>query len=297
MDRLRAYVFLLLFASLLLLSSCSLDAVAKFANQSSQALAQGPGILKDVEGSCIRRQMSLGQTPYYGLDQPDLAAKVQADAAKSCAVFTDETPDLLAASKALTDYFTAISQLASTGKTSAGNGSKPPAGTGKTPESQTLLKATGSIISVIGKMASEAYRAKHLDEDLKKVAPDVDAVLVALKTVGDDAYNGLLTTEQQAYERQFNLSLQDLGTPSPNDSPQLKLVRVLAKDDESTQARLIAAKHAAAKAYGEAIDKILAGHKALLGHSGKLDAKDVPGLIQPYTDDLSKLVQSLSQIF
>lgn len=288
----------LLLASLFSLSSCSLTAVGEFANQSSQALAQGPAILKDVEASCIRRQMTLGQAQYYGLDQPDSAAKAQADAAKNCEAFTSKTPDLLAASKAVTDYFSALSQLASAGKSSAGKDSGgADAKTAKTPESQTLLKATGNIVEAVGKLAAEGYRAKHLEKDLTSVAPDVDAVLKALKAVGDVDYNRLLINEQQAYEEQFNVPLQELGAPAAKDSPQLKLLRVLAKDDESTQERLIAAKHAAANAYGDAIDKILAGHKALLAHQGKLDAKDVPGLVQPFTDDLSKIVQSLTQIF
>jgi hypothetical protein len=299
MRRLRVFAVLLLFGSLLLLSSCSLDAVAKFANQSSQALAQGPAILKDIEASCIRRQLS--QQPYYGLDQAELAAQAQANAATSCATFSNSTPALLVASKTLTDYFTAISQLASTGKTSAGKNAdsdkQAASKAARTPESQTLMKSAGSIIDVIGKLASEAYRDKHLQADLKKVAPDVDAVLKALKTAGDDDYNRTLDSEQLTYERQFSVSLQDLGAPGAGDPPQVKLIRILAKNNESSQAEIIAAKHAAAKAYGDAVDKIISGHDALLAHSGKLDAKDVPSLIQPYTDEVSKLVPLISKVF
>ena len=174
--------------------------------------------MKDVEASCIRRQMTLGQAQYYGLDQPDSAAKTQADAAKNCEAFTSKTPDLLAASKAVTDYFSALSQLASAGKASAGKdgagADAKTAKTAKTPESQTLLKATSSIVDEVGKLAAEGYRAKHLEKDLTSVAPDVDAVLNALKAVGDGDYNRVLTTEQQAYEMQFNLPLQNLGPPT-----------------------------------------------------------------------------------
>jgi len=296
MHRLRTRAVLLLLVSLLLLSSCSLDSVAKFASQSSQALAQGPAILKDIEGSCIRGEQSKAKDPYYGLDQSALAAKVQADAAKACKAYTDETPSLLVASKTLTDYFTAISQLAGTGKTSTGKNAdqdkQAAQNAAKTRKSITLMQSVGKIIGLIGKMASEGYRAEHLQKDLNSVSSDVETVLAALGTVGSVDYNTVLTVEQQEYERQFN----DLGLLTASD-PSTNIIRVLAKSDEITEARLIAAKHAAATAYGEAINQIIGGHKALLAHTGKLDAKDVPVLIQPYTDSLSQIVQKLIPLF
>jgi hypothetical protein len=294
MYRLRAYAVVLLLVSLLLLGSCSLDAVAKFASQSSQALAKGPAILKDIEASCIRGELS--KRKYYGLAEKELAAKVQADAAKACASFTDDTPGMLVASKTLTDYFTAMSQLASTGKTSTGKNAdsdkQAAQSAAKTPKSITLMQSVGKIIGLVGKMAAEGYRAEHLQKDLKSVSSDVEAVLTALEQFGKDDYNTVLTVEQQEYERQF----EDLGLLTAGD-PTTKIIRGLAKSDESTEARLIAAKHAAADAYGRAIQQIIDGHKALVGHPGKLDAKDVPILIQPYTDSLSQIVQSLIPLF
>ena len=296
MSRLRTFAVVLLLAPLLLLCSCSLDAVAKFASQSSQALAQGPAILKDIEASCIRGELSKTKDPYYGLDQPGPAAKVQADAAKACQTYTDETPSMLAASKALTDYFTAISQLATTGKSSTGKNAdsdkQAAQSTAKTPASITLIQSVGKIIDLVGKISAEGYRTEHLQKDLTTVSPDVDAVLAALKQFGSTNYDTVLTVEQQEYERRFN----DLGL-LPGTDASTKIIQVLAKDDESTAARLIAAKHAEAAAYGKAIDQIISGHKALLAHQGKLDAKDVPGLIQPYTDSLSQIAQKLIPLF
>jgi hypothetical protein len=159
------------------------------------------------------------------------------------------------------------------------------------------MKSAGTIIDAIGRMATEGYRQKHLEKDLQGVAKDVDALLAELKKDADVRYVGLLTAEQRAYERQFSVALQDLGAPTSNDPSQLQLIRTLARDDESAQARLIAAKRSAAMSYGKAIDTILSGHRALLDHRGKLDAKDVSGMIQPYTDSLSKLVQPLWQLF
>lgn len=295
MYRLRTRAVCLLLVSLLLLSSCSLDAVGKFANQSSQALAQGPALLKDIAASCIRRELIKAKVPYYGLDQPDKAAKTYADAAKNCEEFTNDLPAMLVASKTLTDYFTAISQLATTGKTSKGKNTQSDKqdaqNAAKTPKSITLIQSVGKIIDLIGKVAAEGYRTEHLQKDLNSVSSDVDAVLGALGNFGSVDYNSVLTVEQQEYERQFN----NLGTLPANDSTTI--IGVLAKDDESNEARLIAAKHAAATAYGDAIKQIIAGHKALLQHQGKLDAKDVPSLIQPYTDSLSQIVQKLTPLF
>jgi len=292
---LRTCAVVVLLVSVLPLSSCSLDAVAKFASQSGQALAKGPGILKDIEASCIRGEVSKANSPYYGLAQADQAAQVQADAAKACEVYTDETPSMLVASKTLTDYFTAISQLATTGKTSTGKNTesdKAAQSAAKTPKSITLMQSVGKIIDLIGKMAAEGYRTEHLQKDLNSVSPDVENVLTALEEFGSVDYNTVLTVEQQEYERQ----LHDLELLPTNDS-STKIIRVLAKDDESNTARLIAAKHATATAYGDAIKQIIAGHAALLKHPGKLNAKDVPTLIQPYTDSLSQIVQKLIPLF
>lgn len=284
MPRLRTCAVVLLIVSLLFLSSCSsLDAVAKFASQSSQALAQGPAIFNDIGASCIRAQLS--------------QAKSEADAAAACAEFTDQTPAMLAASKTLVDYFTAISQLASTGKTSKGKstdsdkqGAKKAAAKGTA--SGALMKSVGSIITLIGKVAAEGYRVEHLQKDLKSVAGDVDIVLDALGKIGDQDYNQVLTNEQQVYARQF----QDLELLPAGDT-STKIIRALVMDNERQEARLLAAKQAAAKAYGQAIQAIKDGHDKLLQHPGKLDAKDVPALIQPYTDDLSQIGQSFLKLF
>jgi hypothetical protein len=285
MHRLRTCAVVLLIVSLLLLSSCSsLDAVANFATQSSQALAQGPAIFNDIGASCIRAQLIQG--------------KSDADAATACAEFTDQTPAMLAASKTLVDYFTAISQLASTGKTasskqkSADDQKAATKAAAKAPASGTLMKSVGSIITLIGKLAAEGYRVEHLQKDLNSVSGDVDAVLDALGKIGDQDYSRVLAIEQQVYNRQF----EDLGL-LPAGDPSTKIIRVLVVDNESKEARLLAAKQAAAKAYGEAIQKIKDGHNKLLQHPGKLDAKDVPALIQPYTDDLSQIGKSLLTLF
>ncbi len=286
----------LLLCFLLLLNACSFDAVGQFASQSSQALAQGPAILKDIEGSCVRKELS--ESSYFGLDQPDQAAAATAKATAACAQFADETHSLLAASKALTDYFTAISELAAGGKTDAGKDASQDKATAskaaKTPHADAIMKQVGGILDVLGKMATAGYRDKRLQADLKSVAPDVEAVLGALKMAGSDSYTRVLIIEQRTYERRFNVLLQDL--PSSGDA-QVKLLRVLARDNLSEQARVIAAKEAAAKAYGEAIDKILAGYKTLVSQQGKLDAKDMVGVMQPYTSSLMKLSQSLMQLF
>jgi hypothetical protein len=289
MRRLRTCTAVFLLASLLVLSACyNFDAVAKFASQSSQALAQGPPILQDVAASCERRHMS--EQAYHGLDQPQQAKAAQDEAAQACSAFTTDTPAWLIASKTVTDYFTAISQLASTGATSKGADSKQQQQAakeaGKTDKSAALMKSSISILKVLGDMATAGYRNKHLKQDIDKVSPDVESVLTALQVEVHDVYNGRLTEEQQTYERRFNVN--------PPTDP---VVQSLVSDDLSTQARVIATKRAAAKAYEDAIANVLSGYKKLVEHQGSLDAKDLAVELQGYTDSLSKITQSLLPLF
>jgi len=288
---------------MLLQSSCSFEAVAQFSDKSSQALTQGEPILKDIEQSCIRREMD--QKPYYGPEEKDRADRDLKEASAACSKDFQETPPtaaLMVASKTLIDYFSALSQLASAGQTSVGKSSAADKAAaskaGKTtPRSLTLLTSAGSVVDVVGRMATAGYRGKHLKTDLVTVAPDVNRILSEFKTDVEVRYKVLLDDEQAAYERRISEPVQRLGKATEGEPAQFVLLRTLAWDNESEHAKAMEAKRAAAIDYGKAIDTILSGHATLVEQAQKLDAKDMPGLLQPSTDSLSKLTQAIIQLF
>src|SRR5580698_3362702 len=184
---------ILLCGAVLLETSCeNADAVAQFASAATQALAQGPAVLSDIEESCVRERTE--RDPRDGLIPPNN------DLIKTeCKVFADQTPRLLSDSQALTNYFTAISQLASVGSTSAGKGATgseqgsgsssgggggghKSAGGAKVSPAQTDLDAAKSIFTFLGNLAVNGYRSKHLDRDFKDHKGDVDVAIGALIT-------------------------------------------------------------------------------------------------------------------
>src|SRR5580698_2610914 len=185
---------ILLCGAVLLETSCeNADAVAQFASAATQALAQGPAVLSDIEESCVRERTE--RDPRDGLIPPNN------DLIKTeCKVFADQTPRLLSDSQALTSYFTAISQLASVGSTSAGKGGGDSAqGSGnssgggssghksgssaKASPAQDDVGAAKSIFTFLGNLAVSGYRSKHLDRDIKDHKNDVDLAIGALISV------------------------------------------------------------------------------------------------------------------
>ena len=309
------------------------DAVSKFASQSSQALAQGPAILKDIEESCVRQYMMKRKFPRAPQEQSDLgfgdpALWTELAAGKvvppACEEDNHVQAGLLAVSRVLTGYFTAISQLASAGKTTVDkdqskkdSDTASQSGLPKTVQNQTaVLKSVSSIAGVLTRLIEGAYQQKKLAQDLTGAKTDVDMVLSALaKDVVQADYIDIelanerlaLTARDQDYLRDWHDFIGWVRLVSDKEKlehPDVErldgTIRILFREDWDQQMRLITAKEATAKNYVTALQSIQDGYDKLAGLAkgpGGLKAKDLVSQLQTYSDSLSKLIPSLQRLF
>lgn len=276
-------------ACLLPASGCvDLTAVSKFASQSSQALTEGQPVLEDIAASCIRAHLVAMPVPTDNRQLFDPGLQAQAAADPACAAYTSEQPGELALLKVLTDYFTALSQLAATGTASTGKSSSSSAKSAKdkSSEPENVLNAAGSLADFLGKIAAGGYRARQLEKDLKDRKDDVAAVVAGLKDIVQSRYEGnSLVREQQV------VTATDSDLVGNSTDPALK---ALYRTQWQGAMDSIAQKRAAADAFVKALDTMQSGYEALC-NAPNLKAKDVPGIIQPYTDSLSSLIPSIQK--
>jgi hypothetical protein len=268
-------------------SGCvDLTAASKFASQSSQALTQGQAVLEDIEASCVRAHVAELPVPEdkRQLFDPDLTSKATADPA--CVEYANLQPGELAVLKVLTDYFTALSELASTGTASAGKNASASAQTAKekSHEPENVLKAVQSLADFLGKVASEGYRERELDKAVRDRKDDVAAVIGGLKEIVQRYEDTSLKLEEKAMtDAAFDL----LGK---NDD---RAVKALYRTQWESAMALIAQKKAAANAFIQALDTIQQGYNSLTSTS--LKAKNLPGIIQPFTDSLGSLIPAIQK--
>jgi len=222
----------------------------------------------------------------FKLFDPNLRATAAADPA--CVGFAQDQPGELAILKVLTDYFGALSQLAATGTTATGKSTSSSAETAqKNPgETQDVLKAVSGLAGFLGKVASNGYRERALEKALRDQKDNVDAVIGALREIVQNRYeNTELKTEQQVITR------ADGDLLGANDDTATK---ALLRAQWQNSMDLIDKKQAAADAFVKALDTMQQGYDAL-SNTPSLKAKDVPSLVQPYTDSLSSLIPSIEK--
>ena len=192
-------------ALVLLASSCvTQDAVTSFASQSSQALAQGQPILKDIEDSCIRQHLVEQAVPDNVNEVFNAAAFQKAASDPACAAYASDQPGELAILKTLTDYFTAISELASTGTASAKGDA---AGAKKSSAPPKVIDAVSQLATFLGKVAAGGYQAKHLSSDIKSTDESVATVVDALIEIVQKRY---VENQLAAEERDITETYKDL---------------------------------------------------------------------------------------
>jgi hypothetical protein len=264
------------------------EAVSKFATQAHDVLILGQPVLADLAESCIRAHVAEAPVPAdkNKLFDPTFRATAAADPA--CVGFSQDQPGELAILKVLTDYFGAVSQLAATGSSATGKDSSSSADTArKDPgETQDALKAASGLAGFLGKVASNGYRERALEKALRDQKDNVDAVIAALRDIVQNRYeNNELKREKQV------ITDADLNLLGANDDPAVK---ALFRAQWQRSMDLIDKKQAAADAFVKALDTMQQGCDALSG-TASLKAKDVPSLVQPYTDSLSSLIPSIEK--
>jgi hypothetical protein len=283
-----------LLATVLFQSACeNANAVGQFASASAQAVTQGSSILSDLSASCVREKTETD--PRTGLNPPDTGSITQ-----ECKSYADQVSTLLVDSTALTNYFTAISQLASAGSTTAGTdpsgksnsqnsgaSNKPAAGrAGETPASPAVqdLGVAGDIFTFLGQLATDGFRTKHLDADVKNQHDHVDNVLKALIAAVQTNYLTRLTNEQTGIETFY-------GTLGRNAEPA---ALILIRDQRDQAVSLIASQRQKAQNFVKALQNIQSGNDKLMSMAD-LKAKNVPTLLQPFTAAISQLIPTLLQ--
>jgi hypothetical protein len=248
-------LLLSLIALLLLQCACTnTAAIATFATQSEKALERGPAILIDINNSCLRRNVS---------DKPMTDYRTSPESNQTaCAEFADTQKSLLATSLVLTDYFTAVSELASTGTTSVGKNVKDAAAivasAGKF--SAGVSGAVTDLASVLAQAAVDKYKSKHLLADLRKADPSITIIAGALaKIVKEDYIDHMLVVEQQSLTRRYETFLENV--PASKDSTPV--VQVLLQDRWTNDLRILAERRAAANSYITTLKTIATGHNTL----------------------------------
>jgi hypothetical protein len=264
------------------------EAVSKFATQAHDALNLGQPVLEDLAESCIRAHLAEAPVPAdaKNLFDPNLRATAAADPA--CAAYAQNQPAELAVLKVLTDYFGAVSQLAATGSTATGKDSSSSGDEAKKDpgETQDALKAVQGLTGFLGKVASNGYRERALEKALRDQKDNVDAVVAALRDIVQNRYeNNELKRERQV----ITDADADLLTASDDTA-----TKALLRAQWLHSMELIDKKTAAADAFVKALDTMQQGYDAVSG-ARNLKAKDVPGLVQPYTDSLSSLIPSIQK--
>lgn len=264
------------------------EAVSKFATQAHDALILGQPVLEDLEASCIRSHMAQAPIPADRNQLFDANLRATAAADPACAAYAQAQPGELAILKVLTDYFGAVSQLAATGSSATGKDSSSTAAKAKASpsEAQNTLAAVTSLAGFLGKVASNGYREHALEKAVRDQKDNVDTVIAALRDIVQDRYeNSELAGEQREITRADELLLN----ASSDDA-----TKALFRSQWQSSIDVIEKKRAAADAFAQALDKMQQGYDALCGASS-LKAKDLPSLVQPYTDSIQSLIPSIEK--
>jgi len=276
-------------AALVLASSCvTSDAVSKFASQSTEALEQGRPVLKDLEGSCIRQHLVEQAIPANINDVFDPAAFQKAAATPACAAYAEVQPGELAILKTLSDYFNAISQLATTG-TSTEKGDAEVAK--KSGQAGNVLAAVSNLSVFLGKIAAGGYQAKHLTNDIRSTDKDVAVVIDALIEIVQQRYvdNQLVSEEHEITERYKDLLRSQGQGPSPATAELLRA-------QWEQQITAIGERKSAADAFIKCLQTIKEGHHKLATEAATIKSTELRAILDPYTDSLRSLIPSIQKL-
>jgi hypothetical protein len=315
---------LVIFTALFETQCVTTDAVSKFASQSSQALAQGQLVLQDIQPSCVRTFLLTQQAPELASSQSGFAT-VADQASAFCQPDADAQRDVEAVSKELTNYFNAISQLASAlgGSSKGGNGkggsTSTSAGGGSSPSESNLKKAGvkdansavksyGAIVTFISGLVMRGYQEKKLAQAIAGPDPndpnstidsDVRTVLTALNDVATN-YEAMLDNERSSLRtRDVNLLQIWYKNNQSNQPPADPAVLTLLRDQWDDQVAALDAKRAAAEAYCGVLKTLSDADAALAKQAkerGGLKSTDLINQLQKSSSDLSTFVPALEKV-
>jgi hypothetical protein len=272
---------IILVLALLLLSCNTPDSIAKFCAAGVAALKTGDAIFDDMKGSCLREVQSREPLATFTV--------LPSPSSTACDDIGKQADGLKAASQIVAKYFSALNDLASFGTSKAGDGAKDlltkATTLGKLPAApQTAL---ASVAGFLVNLATAGYQQKHLADDIVKTNGDLKIVLAGLAESVNGPYKNLLADEQQKTAVRY----KEFALQHQNAADVLLIL------DSRWQADLaaLAARRAAAQSFAAALDTLAKGHDDLATHAHSLKAKELGGLLSPYSAQLDSLISAIQK--
>ncbi len=273
------------FAVILLMpSGCKTSSgVSKFCGSATSTLASADPVFRDLAATCLREvniQKGIGS---FEVVQKD----------PSCELIAQQADGARAATRVLSDYFSALNSLATFGTAKVGSDasallSRTGAALGATSAAQTAL---GSMASFLATAATGVYKQKSLDRDLIAASKNIGDVIDALVAVLQTNYLGPgqgLTQESQKLTTRYKEFAQTHATADT----MLTLDRQW-HDDESS----IEAKRASAESLVCALLAIKQGTANLAANAHSIKAKDLSSLLEPYGAEVQTLIPQIQKGF
>ena len=266
----------------LLLSCNTPDSIAKFCSSAAITLRTGDAFFDDMKASCIREERTRESFGAFTVSDPNPAA---------CSDIGKQAAGLKAASKVISNYFSALNDLASFGTSKAGDDAKDLLAKVSTQAklSAAPQAALASVAGFLTRVATSAYQQKQLADDIVKVHEDIRVSLDGLgDAVGVVYLHQLQDEEKKTATRYSEFLLQHQGAA--------EMILVLDSRWQSDRASF-AAKQTAALNYKAALDTLARGNDDLAAHAHGLKAKELPGLLSPYAAQLESLVPAIQKAF
>lgn len=283
----RAGSAVVLVFALALLASCNApDTIAKFCSSAVATLKTGDALFDDMKASCIREAQTFESFGTFPVSDPNPAA---------CDSVGKQTEGVKAASKLVSNYFTALNDLASFGTSKAGDDAQDllTKASAAARLSAAPQKALSSVAGFLTRTATSGYQRKMLADDIVKVHQDIKIVLDGLGEAVGVVYLQQLQDEElktAARYKEFKLVAEQQHQWTADGTLVL---------DSRWQAdrASFAAKRKAALSYKAALETLARGNEDLAAHARGFKANELAGLLSPYVAQLETLVPAIQKAF
>jgi hypothetical protein len=268
---------------ILALAGCATpDAVSKFCASATATLTAANPVFEDMKQSCLREVN--GRTPFGTFQPPNLSDP-------DCESIGLQANRAQAAADVLAGYIEAINALASFGRAERAHSENAASTTDTTsasPPNSPQAAALASMTRFLASAATLSYRQKQLDKDLMGVSANVSAVANALAAIVEEDY---LTRQLKSEEEKLTTRYKEFAR---GKSPEVTL---LLEDRWSAEEQAIQARRACARSLVTALKTLAKGFEELAMNTHRINAKEVPGLLEPYADQLQTLIPQIQKAF
>ncbi|MFH0771540.1 MAG: hypothetical protein V1933_02850 [Candidatus Omnitrophota bacterium] len=206
---------------------------------------------------------------------------------------------LLAIHKEVSDYMSALGQLASDEIISYDKSldemhkkmEKIKDENGKPIFEKKDMDAFGALSKLLAKAATDAYRQNKLKEIIGLANNDFQELITALKKCVEGGYIESLKNEEEAVKKYYGKILKTAENNPPQDAAiELLRDRFVEKKDA------VDAKINAAESYVKILDKIGKGHQLLYDDRNDISSRLLLSNIKGYSKDISNLYKSVKEI-